>query len=164
MAKRRVLTAEDLMHSLRTAPEWVAREEAREAEMLARAAELAADEASLLAALRDADVSASSVYDFVNAGGAPHSAVPALVEHLNRPHDARIHEGIIRALTVRHARELALIPLMKAFEVERDAILRWVIANALSVLSSLDEIRELKGIEAYAELFSGRLKGERRPA
>ena len=97
-----------------------------------------------------------SVYDFVNAGGAPPEAVPLLVEHLRRPYHPRIREGIIRSLTVRHARDLAYAPLVEAFASERDPNMRWVIANALSVFSSLEELRDLEGIDAYADLFPRR--------
>ena len=156
MPRRKAVTAEELMRSLRADPEWSARGAARDAERAAAGHRLAVEEAPLLADLKDAGMQVGSVYDFVNSGGAPPEVVPVLVEHLSRPYHPRIREGIIRSLTVRHARELAYAPLVEAFESEREPNMRWVIANALSVLSSLDEFRDLLGIDAYADLFSRR--------
>jgi hypothetical protein len=156
MPRRKAITAEELMRSLRADPEWAARDAASEAERSAAERELVAEQADLLSDLKDVGVSASSVYDFVNAGGASPAAVPVLVKHLRRPYHPRIREGIIRSLTVRHAKELAYAPLVAMFESEREPTMRWVIANALSVISSLDELRGLEGIAEYADLFPRR--------
>lgn len=153
MPRRKTTTAEELMRSLQADPEWVARDAAREAERLAMERELVAEQADLLSNLKDVGVPVASVYDFVNVGGTPPEAVPVLVKHLRRPYHPRIREGIIRSLTVRHARGLAYAPLVEAFKSERDPIMRWVIANALSVISSLDELHGLEGIDEYADLF-----------
>ena len=152
------------MRELRADPEWSARDAAREAEHSKLQRELTAEQAPLITDLKDAGVLVNSVYDFVNAGGAPPEAVPVLVEHLRRQYHPRIREGIIRALTVRHARELACPPLVAAFKSETEPNMRWVIANALSVLSSLDELRDVAGIAAYADLFSGSRSRKTRPA
>ncbi len=152
MSRRKAVTAEELMRSLRADPEWSSHDAAREAEHSAMRRELAADEAPLIADLKNAGVPAGSVYDFVNAGGAPPEAVPVLVEHLRRPYHPRIREGIIRSLTVRHAKELAYAPLVEAFESGREPNMRWVTANALSVRSSLGELRDSAGIDAHTDL------------
>ena len=90
-----------------------------------------------------------SVYDFVNNTpdpflprtfiGSYERAYPMLVRHLTLPHHPRVREGIIRALTVKDGGQLVSDALLDQFTIEKDSILRWVLANALRTAMPLKQ-------------------------
>lgn len=153
MAKCRTVTAEEFMRELQADSEYLAMRAAKDAQHAERSERIAADEAPLLAELAQAGVVASSVFDFVGRRPAPSAAHPVLVAHLRLNHHARVREGIIRALGVPTARQLAFEPLRAAYLAEPHAG-RWVIANALAGMARLDEVADLPGIEEYSALFT----------
>ena len=147
------MIAAEVARQLEANPEYVAQRRAQDAATEALERACAADEMDLLVALRAIGVTVGSVFDFVNGGGAPASAVPLLVEHLERPHHPRIWDGIVRSLSVRHARDLALPALCRAYRAEIDPNRRWVIANGLGSMAKLTEVSDLEGIDEYRALF-----------
>ena len=98
------MTAEDLMAKLQIDPEFVRKNEERDAARLALEERLTAEEKPLLADLADSGIQVRSVYDLVNARWSYPSAIPVLIKHLRFPYDHRIREGIARALTVKESR------------------------------------------------------------
>lgn len=130
---------------------------ARLAEQRERVAALAAacelDERELLLELRDAGVRVTSVWDFIAVGGAPPAAVPVLVTHLARDHHERIWQGIVRALSVKHARPGALTVLSELYRAEQDRDRKWLLAHAIGAMAELDEVRDLPDIEDYHAVF-----------
>ncbi len=153
MPKRRQKTAAEFVRELEADPEYTAQRHVEDAATEALARACADDEAELLAGLRAIGVAAASVYDFVNNGGAPVAAVPLLVAHLETPHHPRIWEGIVRSLSVRHARSDALPALRRAYLSEADPSRRWLIANAIGSMATLAEVCDLKDISTYRALF-----------
>lgn len=151
------------MRELEADSEYMARIRAQDAERVELARLCALDQAELLSELGAIGIVAESVYDFVNAGGAPVAAVPVLVAHLDRVHHPRIWEGIVRALSVRHARDMALTRLVRVYRAERDAGRRWVLANAIGSMARFSEVADLDGIEEYRALFRQSRKPKRMP-
>jgi hypothetical protein len=78
--------------------------------------ELLMDEAPLITALRHVGILVSSVWDLVNTAEPYPKAIPVLLEHLHRPYHPRNREGIVRALTVKEAREVAYESVLKEYE------------------------------------------------
>jgi hypothetical protein len=54
--------------------------------------------------LRKAGVKVSSVWDLVNSAQSYPTAIPVLIDHLQRPYPERVLEGVARALAVKEAR------------------------------------------------------------
>jgi len=155
MAKKKWITAAELMRQLESNPEWVAKRDAKEARRADREKQLTADEASVVADLANVGVIVSSVYEFVGNNLPPPAALPVLVRHLRIDHHPKIREGLIRALSVPSARVIAFEILCDIFTKERDPNLRWVTANALAGMARFEEVKSLSGIEAFAALFTG---------
>lgn len=158
-ARKRALTADAFIRELEGDADHQARltEQQRQTAELAEAS--AADERHLLQELHAVGVTTSSVWDFVAAGGAPPSAVPVLAAHLTQSHHPRVWEGIVRALSVKHARA-ALSRLSDAYRAEQLQSRRWVLANAIGSMARLAEVRELPNIDEYRALF----RQSRKPA
>jgi hypothetical protein len=119
----------------------------------ALAAACALDERELLLELRDAGVRVTSVWDFIALGGAPPAAVPILVAHLARDHHDRIWHGIVRSLTVQHARGSALTVLCELYRSESAHDRRSLLAHAIGAMAELDEVRDLPDIENFHSVF-----------
>ena len=118
-----------------------------------RDAVFAADEADLVAGIRDAGYDIDSVYDLVNNTPHPHlkrrflgeypAAYPILIRHLDMPHLDRVREGIIRALTVKNGGAELENALLTHFRKETDPSLRWVLANACTLLFPIIAARSI---------------------
>jgi hypothetical protein len=160
MPTRRTRTAEEFVRELAADSEYQARVAAQSEARQMLAAACAADEASLVADLRDAGHVLESVFDFLPGGGAPASAIPMLVAHLNQPHHPCIWEGIVRALSTPTARAEALEPLRAAYRTEGDPERRWVVANAVGSMARFSEVQDLPGIAEHRPLF----RQSRKPA
>jgi len=119
---------------------------------------LKADESELVQQLNDIGLKVSSVYDLVNNKPVKHldnkfigqysQAYPVLVQHLDKPHDKKIREGIIRALTEKDAKEIAQDKLLNHFTKEQDPMLKWVLANALQTILTQTEKKKFPDIKA----------------
>lgn len=147
-------TAAEFKAELDNNPEYLRRLAERQSAATAQGAAAAEDERNLVAELRAAGVSASSVYDFVGERVAPLAAAPVLVKHLAAAHIRVVREGIIRALSCSHLRPLAFEALRAGFSQSTEPSERWLFANALAAMATLKELQpELAGIAEYAELF-----------
>lgn len=102
----------------------------------------------------EAGLEVSSIYDLVNTSIPYPKAIPVLLRLLPDVTDERIKEGVVRALTIKEARGIAAKPLIREFiqipgydpTSSLSVILKWAIANALSVVaddSVFEEIAEL---------------------
>lgn len=158
--RKKAVTAEELAQSLAGDAAYQARLAARREQARSLAHACAVDERELVADLAKAGVSVTSVWDFIAMDGVPVEAVSVLVSHLQRPHHPRVWEGIVRSLSVKHAREAALGALSAAYRSESDPGRRWVLANAIGSMARLAEVRDLPNIDAYRALF----RQSRKPA
>ena len=97
------VTAAELMAKLNADPEFVAKRAREEEERQKRAAEWRRAEAPLVGELRAAGYAVESAWDLVNTTAPYPTALPILLDHLQRPYPAAVREGIARALAVRGA-------------------------------------------------------------
>lgn len=116
-------------------------------------AELAVDETPLRNDLATAGVTVETVYEFVDGDAPPLAAVPVLIRHLREPHDRRLYEVILQALSYPQLRDLALEPLTVWFLEQQDRVMRWVGANALASMATLEELDAVPGIYEFRDLF-----------
>ena len=107
MPRREPITADELTRRLEADPEWVARRAERERLHEERVAALAKNEAPLIVALKDAGIDVRSVWLLSNKHPNYRSAIPILLDHLDREYFDRIREGIARSLGAPEARQLA---------------------------------------------------------
>ena len=137
------------MESLSLAcPEWVAEQETREVAMKAKEQRYLEEEAPLRDELHRLGYPVKWVWDFVNAKQNYYlSAIPALIDHLQRPYSDEIREGIARSLAMREARGRAGGAIVAVLnESGLGDQLRWSLANALTTVadrSNRDAIKAL---------------------
>lgn len=155
ICSRKSMTASELDELLQSCPEWVAEDAAREAKRADAEARFALEEAPIITELAELGFSVRSVWDFVNTNQDYTAAIPTLLTHFALPYHTRIHEGIIRALTTKEARGLAETALLEALLVETDENIRWVLANALTVVASKSQtvaIEKLLDTRAFGDV------------
>ena len=128
------MSAAELMARLQSDPEFVRKNEQREAQRKEMEAQLGAEEQALVAELAGVGVRVASVWDLVNEKSSYAAAIPVLTRHVKLPYHPKIREGIARALTVKEARGSAggviLDELQRADEKSHEV--RWALANALT--------------------------------
>jgi hypothetical protein len=153
LLKRGVKTAGELLAELESDPGWVARRDAREAEMRAKEARYLKEETPLREELHRLGHPVKWVWDFVNAKENYYlDAIPTLINHLQRPYNDEIREGIARSLAMREARGQAggvIIAVLDESGLSRQ--LRWALANTLTTVadrSNRDAIKALLAREA----------------
>jgi hypothetical protein len=136
MAKqRRPKTAAELLAELARDKDYIQKRSEREAQRAVLEAELAQDEAPLLADLGRAGVAVSSVWDLVNTETAYPAAIPVLLEHLQRQHHLRTREGIVRALTAPESRGIGFAVIYREFlaaSAKETPELKWLLGAALA--------------------------------
>lgn len=151
MPKSEWRTAWEIEQELRLDPEWLAREEAREAEARVKEERYLAEETPLREELHALGYPVKWVWDFVNTAQSYPNAIPVLIDHLRRPYSDAVREGIARALAVREARGLAGGPIVETLREEGlGKQLRWALANTLTVVAdraNRDGIKEILAIE-----------------
>ena len=118
-----------------------------------RSAEIAPHEGPLREDLAAIGVKIASIYDFVDGDAPPPEAVPVLMRHLREPHDRRLYEVILQALSHPELRPIVLEPLTVWFLEQHDRVMRWVGANALASMATLEELDEVPGIYDFRDLF-----------
>jgi HEAT repeat protein len=147
-------TAAELMAELEADREYVADRRQRDAELERNKAQWRQAELPLIEALRAAGFQIDSAWDLVNTSTPYPTALPILLEHLQRPYPGRVREGIARALAVRDAR-FAWPTLARLYREEpTDGEARDGLAVALSAASDgdvIDELIALAGNEAHGE-------------
>jgi len=138
MTSKKKITAADLMKKLRSDPDFVAKRQQADQELAQRTAELRQAEAPLLNDLRAAGYIVDSVWQLVNTAASYSSALPLLLEHLQREYPVPVREGIARALAVPQAR-FAWDTLINLYRAERDPRAKGGLAVALGVIAD-DEL------------------------
>jgi hypothetical protein len=159
-------TADELLAELERDPEWVARRDAREAEMRAKEARYLEEETPLREELHRLGYPVKWVWDFVNAKQNYYlDAIPTLIDHLQRPYSDEIREGIARSLAMKEARGQAGGAIVAVLgESGLSDQLRWALANTLTTVadrSNRDAIKALLETETnknVADRFARALK------
>lgn len=148
--KRNSVGAWDLMQELQSNPEWVAQDAAREAKHQALVAEQAVavkpEQDPILIELAAVGHDSNSVWDLVNTKAAYPKAIPIMVKFLPLVRHPVLREGLARALTVREARGLAGEVLISELRKEMVSGLRWVLANALTVVAERKDTAAIKAL------------------
>jgi hypothetical protein len=158
----KTISAAELMSRLQSDPDWVRENAEREARHKAaverRRDEMRPEQMPLLADLAAAGVKVDSVWDLVNAKWHYPAAIPVLAAHLQRVRHPVLREGIARALAVPEARGAAgrvLLSELQRPSGESPHSVRWVIANALTVVGDdgiVDEIKALIADDRYTDV------------
>jgi len=155
--RKKNITAAELIDQLKNDPDYKERAKKRDAELKPIWDKRKKDEEELVSEIRKIGYKIDSIYDLVN--NKPHEflerkfigkynkAYPILIQHLNKPHEQMIREGIIRALTEKDGGEEVEKALFEQFEKETNNEIKWIIANALSVV-----VPKNRHIE-YTEVF-----------
>jgi HEAT repeat protein len=111
-------------------------------EQQARISRADEEDERIVAALRETGIEVSSVYDLVNRSTA--AAIPVLLRFLPQNLEPKIKEGVVRALSIREARSVALRPMLEEFKQRNISdSLRWAIGNAIEVLATEEVLSEL---------------------
>lgn len=157
MAKAEWRTAAEIMAERERDPEWVARRDAREAEMREKEARYLEEETPLREDLHRLGYPVKWVWDFVNAKKNYYlSAIPTLIEHLQRPYSDEVREGIARSLAMREARGTAGGAIVAVLgESGLGDQLRWALANTLTTVadrSNRDAIKALLETETNQDV------------
>jgi hypothetical protein len=108
----------------------------------------------LVLQLRAVGIPARSVWDLVNTAQSYSAALPVLVSWLERLRGVDVsqreyralYQGVVRALTVKEARPMAVRLLLEDFRRVEDNSVRWIVGNALEVLadrSLVDKLLEI---------------------
>lgn len=165
------MTAGEMARLSAACPEWISEQETREAEMLAKEARYLAEETPLRDDLHRLGFPVKWVWDFVNAKENYYvSAIPTLIEHLQRPYSDEIREGIARSLAMKEARGQAGGPIVAVLgESGLSDQLRWALANTLTTVadrSNRDGIKAALTMETnkdVADRLSRALKTAAKP-
>lgn len=132
------VTAAELIAKMNVDPEVMARREREDGERQRRAAEWRRAESPLIDGLRAVGIAVESAWDLVNTSVSYSTALPILLEHLQRPYPAVVREGIARALAVPEA-EFGWAVLRRLYCEESEARVKSGLAAAISVVAN-DEI------------------------
>jgi hypothetical protein len=156
------MSAAELMSRLQGDPDWVRQNAERDAHHKAvveeRRQEIRPEQTPLLADLAAAGVKVNSVWDLVNAKSPYPAAIPVLSAYLQRVRHSILREGIARALTVPEARGIAgrvILSELQRPSGESPHSVRWVLANALTVVgdeSMADELKALICDDEFADV------------
>jgi HEAT repeat protein len=143
--KRRLkggMTAGEAMAILEADPEWVARRDARRAQLEAEIAELRKLQIPLIRDLCSVGYEVKSVWDLVNTSNAYPEALPVLAKHLERDYPPEIKDGIARALAVPDAK-FAWPILLKQYIGETQRRTKGGLAAALGAIADDDVLPDL---------------------
>lgn len=168
---RGYIPADEWAALLESCPEWVAQRKAREAAMQVKKQRNLEEETPLREDLHRLGFRVMSVWEFVNAKQNFYvDAIPTLIEHLQRPYNEVVREGIARSLAMKEARGTAGAAIVKVLaEGGLGHQLRWALANTLTTVadrSNTDAIKALLEIEtntAVADRLKRALKTAGRP-
>jgi hypothetical protein len=109
------MTVEEVVHQLEADPEYARRKAERERKFQEREAQSRVVQKALLEDLAKAGVNIATVWDLVNTSSPYPSALPILLEHLQKPYPDEEREGIARALAVRATRSIGWQILVDEF-------------------------------------------------
>jgi hypothetical protein len=146
------MRADDFLAYLATNSEYQAMRKRKDAEWAAAVAKNRQEEATLVQELRDAGVHVKltnipgeehegppkSVWDLVNTRTPYPEAIPILIKHLEIDYGRDVKEGIIRALAVVEARDVATERLIKEFVSieDPDSDFKWVVGLAIAATTT----------------------------
>ncbi len=139
-------TAAELVAELRSAPEFVAREQQREREPQANAQLYSKAAGPILRELNKAGFQVQSVGALRQSGTEYRSAISILLRWLPLVTYLPLKEEIVRALSVPWARSLVgptLVDEFRRAEGPAGTGIRWAIANALEVVADEDVLEDL---------------------
>ena len=144
------MTAIEMEHFLSACPEWIAEKREREAAINAKEVRYLKEETPLRDDLHQLGFSVKWVWDFVNAKENYYSAaIPTLIDHLQRPYNDEIREGIARSLAIKEARGRAgpaIIAVLRESGLSDQ--LRWALANTLATVAVRSDRDGIKAILA----------------
>ena len=137
MKKKKPITADELLSALEADPEYRERQAAMEINLQMQTEVRIREEAPIIRDLNTVGVSVTSVWDLIKRKNYS-AALPVLLEHLQRPYQRGIREGLARALAVPGSR-FAWQTLLDLYRSESDPLVHEGLAIALSV-SADDEV------------------------
>ena len=155
--KKGKITAEELQRQVDANPDYQKLMQEKEEKMRIFKAELEKDEEDLVKEIKQKGFDIDSVWDLIN--NTPHpflerrflgpypEAYPILVDHLDSSHHPKTREGIVRALTVKDVRAIAMEKLLEHFYNETDKEVKWALANALRVVLTPAERKHIPEIK-----------------
>jgi hypothetical protein len=150
----------DPLEILKSDPDWMREQAERDAGNKQFHALLIEDASPLARALAMINYRVETAWDLVNAQYSYRSALPVLVEHLQRPYHPRNLEGIVRALTVPPARDLAWDALLaiarRPVSSAAEESLQDAAFNALAVIATEADLPILAQMALDRTLGSGR--------
>lgn len=148
------------MRALGDDPEWQAEVVRRRDASAQLHRTLVEDARPLTVALAKSNYRVETAWDLVNAAYSYRTALPVLVEHLQRPYHPRNLEGIVRALTVPPARTLAWDALIeiarRPARNPQEESLQDAAFNALSIIATKTDLPLLAQMSTDSTLGSGR--------
>lgn len=112
---KKEITVDEFLRTLEADPEFARRKAEREKELAEREAQSRRDQAPLLADLAAVGVNVPTVWNLVNTSASYRSALPVLLNHLQRPYPDGVREGIARALAIRPTRAIGWRILVEQF-------------------------------------------------
>ncbi len=141
-------TAQELMAELANDASHQQKLKEKEQQRVLLEQELCEDERQLVAEFQSKGVLISSVWDLVNSKENYQAAIPTLVAHLEKPHHARISEGIVRALTTPTAAGIATEPLIGLFRstVDAGSELKWLVGAAIAETATPASAKTIVGL------------------
>lgn len=144
--------AGNFMEKLANDPKYQAMRREQDAKRAEFRAMLDRDQAALVQELRDVGVHVAmnnipgqeyagppnSVWDLVNSSISYPEAIPVLIRHMGIEHHPRIQEGIVRALAVVEARDVATERLIEEFVSidDPDSNYKWAVGLALATTTT----------------------------
>lgn len=146
MPKSKLITAAELIARLENDPKHQQMAVEREKRRAEQKRILDDDERHLVEECNALGYSITSVWDFVNKNETYHAAFPILAKHLEMRHLPRIHEGIVRALSIPEAWGLVSPqPFIRLFreEVDSESELKWLLGSAIACTATLAESQEI---------------------
>lgn len=155
--KSQSLTAAELLSKLANDKDYQEKVAEKDRQRKERELSLKKDEQPLTADLKKINAKIDSVWDLVNTTDRYPELVPVLLRHLGRPYDDLNKEGIIRALAVVEAKDVAGPFLLDEFDrIDKTKIdLLWVIGNTMEVvISDRDVERVIKIVKDQSNVFA----------
>lgn len=144
------MTAGEIARLSAACPEWVSEQKVREEATQAKEKRYLEEETPLREELRQLGYPVKWVWDFVNAKENYYlSAIPTLIDHLRRPYNDEIREGIARSLAMKEARGLAGAAIVEVLgESGLSDQLRWALANTLTTVADRSNRDGIKAVLA----------------
>jgi hypothetical protein len=150
------MRADELLVELEADPEFRKARAKRDEEQLIREREYREEERPVVEALQARGYRLDSVWDLVNRSRPYSSAIPTLLEHLERPYSPRVREGISRALAVPDASD-AVPRLLELYRAEPDNAAKNGLAVALAFHASKLRLEELLALVASPQYGPSRI-------